>query len=784
MTSIQNNQLNNQPGLVTALASGGPLAGLAAFPQFINCKGKVPVDTTTGESINPHDRANHLTAVQAIERAQLTGCGVGFVITEDDPVGCLDLDGCLINGFTLSTLSQHLVGQMQGAAVERSQSGTGLHLWFSYQGTAPEHAKKNTAEHIELYTESRFIVLTGDMMPIPGSASNDCTNGLYSVIHGYFQPKQHAQAVEWTDAPAEGYTPIAGDDELIAKAKASGNLARQAFSNKATFAQLYEADTDALAAIFPSQNDHSSYDGSSADLALANHAIWWTAGDCERAKCLMMGSGLQRDKWEQRPEYLEETILNALAAAQQRPDEQRFYGYKRTKPQQLDEGESFVVVSEEKAILSSNGQLLQRDQFNAKHGDKKAYDEVVYHWHGAPRADRVEFNPRVEPMAITERDGVKYVNTYRDPQVRKVAGDAGPFLFHLNKLLPSEADSQIALAYLAACVQFKGVKFPWTVLFQGTEGNGKTLLTRCVAYAVGNCYTHLPPASEISEKFNEWLFGKVLIGIEDVYVPDHKREVIEVLKPMITNDRLAMRGMGRSQIMGDNLANFILNSNHKDAIRKTANDRRFAIFYTAQQCAEDLARDGMDGDYFPSLYSWLNADGYAIVANYLSTYSIPDALNPATMCHRAPVTSSTSEALRASLGPAEQIIQEAIDLDEPGFAGGLICTKAASSLLKDNRKNLSPQKVAEVLASLGYERHPTLERSAGKVRIGGQPRRLYVKPGTLAAQLTTIDGIREHWEKSQGGGRSDVPISSIFSERPEAPPALASPLSVPTIPSK
>jgi hypothetical protein len=58
------------------------------------------------------------------------------------------------------------------------------------------------------------------------------------------------------------------------------------------------------------------------------------------------------------------------------------------------------------------------------------------------------------------------------------AGDAGPFLRHLAKLLPDERDRSILLAYMAASIQHKGVKFQWAPLIQGAEGNGKTLLTR------------------------------------------------------------------------------------------------------------------------------------------------------------------------------------------------------------------------------------------------------------------------------------------------------------------
>ena len=207
---------------------------------------------------------------------------------------------------------------------------------------------------------------------------------------------------------------------------------------------------------------------------------------------------------------------------------------------------------------------------------------------------------------------------------------------------------------------------------------------------------------------------------------------------MITNDRLSKRAMQASQVMADNVANFILNSNHKDAIRKTRNDRRFAVFYTAQQTVDDVNRDGMGGDYFPRLYTWLRAGGYAIVADFLQNYAIPEELNPATRCHRAPDTSSTKEAVTASLGSVEQEILEAVDEGRPGFAGGWISSFAVERLLHAHRmaRAIPPNKRRELLQSLGYDWHPGLKE--GRINTptttdGGRPR-LFVKMGSIQAE--------------------------------------------------
>lgn len=449
---------------------------------------------------------------------------------------------------------------------------------------------------------------------------------------------------------------------------------------------------------------------------------------------------------------------------------------------QLEHFAGCVYVTDFHAVLTPGGQFLKSEQFNSVYGgyvfqvdetgDKttnKAWEAFtesrIIRW---PKVDSTCFRPELMPGTIVKEDGRALVNSYVPIETPRADGDAGPFIRHLAKVLPVESDRAILLAYMAAVVQYKGVKFQWAPLLQGAEGNGKTLFTRCVGFAVGARYTHMPPANEISEKFNEWLFNKIFIGIEDVYVPENKREVIEVLKPMITNDRLAMRAMQKSQIMGDNRANFMLNSNHKDAIRKTGTDRRFAVMYTAQQGPDDLQRDGMTGNYFPDLYDWLRAGGYAIVAQYLERYAIPDELNPATKCHRAPLTSSTVEAIAAGTGSVEQEILEAIDEGRPGFAGGWISSIALDKLLHTLHatRTIPVNKRRELLNGIGYEWHGALVngRTNNPVPMDdGKKPRLFIRNGHIhdGRNVTTAADVVRLYTEAQSVAAAG-PAARVF----------------------
>lgn len=436
---------------------------------------------------------------------------------------------------------------------------------------------------------------------------------------------------------------------------------------------------------------------------------------------------------------------------------------------QLEHFAGCVYIQDLHRVFTPSGSLLKPEQFNATYGGyvfqldetgdkttRKAWEaftesQIVRY----PKAEAMCFRPELPAGVLVREEGRILVNTYVPIETPRTQGDATPFLTHLAKVLPNVEDRNILLAYMAACVQHKGVKFQWAPLLQGAEGNGKTLFTRCVAFSVGKRYTHYPKASQLDSNFNGWMVGKLFYGVEDIYVPDHKSGVIEALKPMITGgDGLEIEKKGVDQITADICGNFIFNSNHRDAIRKTVNDRRFAVFYTAQQSAEDVKRDGMDGDYFPNLYDWLKSGGYAIVNELLTTYQIPDALNPATHCHRAPKTTTTDEAVTASLGGVEQEILEAIDEGRPGFAGGWVSSMALERLLQGLRaeRSIPHNKRRDLLKTLGYDWHPAL--TGGRVNNfvpidSGKPR-LFVKEGHIARDLTSPAEVARVYQEAQG----------------------------------
>lgn len=698
--------------------------------------------------------------------AESMALGVSLIIRP--PMFAFDLDDCLQPDGTWSPLAVAICARFPGAYIEVSQGGEGLHI-IGTLAAPVEHRCKNTGLGIEFYTQGRAIALTGT----GASGSWQTVHDVAPTVAEFFSPLERAEGAGWTPEAAPRYNGPLDDDDLIAKALASRSAA-SAFGGGVTFRDLWEGNAAALGQAYP--HSEKAWDYSSADGALAMHLAFWTGRNCERMRGLMMRSALVREKWE-REAYVVTTILtacqrctaypgwdtaeNPLATAAVGGDAQelrapssrvtalpaaiavaglQFLGVEL----QAEHFAGCCYVARDDRIYTPNGEAYKRAAFDVMYGgfvfqmDDQNKKTTKSAWEAFtqsqclrhPKAPAIVYRPDMPARSLV--GGL--FNSFAGGAGARVPGDPAPFLEHCRKLLPDEGDRAVLLAYMAAVVQHPGVKFSWAPFIQGVEGNGKSLFIWALEYCVGERNTFLPRADEITEKFNSWLFTHQFVGVHDLYIPHERRSLWEAVKPMITERRQPRRGMQSEWEVGAVCANFMINSNHKDAVPRTSNDRRAAPLFTAQQAKEDLARDGMVGAYFPNLYQWLRAGGFAAIADYLAAYPIPPELNPATECTRAPRTTSEEASVKACQGPIEQAIEEAIAECRVGFRAGYVSSWAFSRLLDEQRLKCSPTRRGEVMASLGYDKGGRLSSAS---HIDGNTRPwIYIKSGLISDYLT------------------------------------------------
>lgn len=381
-----------------------------------------------------------------------------------------------------------------------------------------------------------------------------------------------------------------------------------------------------------------------------------------------------------------------------------------------------VLIGPENSIIGPRGIRYDVGSFNSTFGGKKfiidnvgkTIDEA---WKAAtrstlwtiPKVDGTCFRPKQVTGEIV-RDGLdrSYVNTYVPATIERMDGDPSPFLRHVALILPDVNDQRILIEYLAHNVRFPGHKVPWAPLIQSAEGVGKNVFKQTMRHVIDNQYFYEPKAKQLNEsgsKFNAWM-GERLFFLVDEIKTDDKRDMVETLKPFVTETKLEIEGKGLNQKMGDTPGNWLFFSNHKDAIPIHANGRRFAILYSAIQNLNDLVDRGMNEQYFNWLYGWLgdeqnggHKNGLKIVANYLLNYPIECGAIPM----RAPITSSTADALIESRSWLEVTIAEAVDDGLPGFKGGWINTAAVVGLLRQRgHKPVAARTLGTAISNLCY----------------------------------------------------------------------------------
>lgn len=715
-----------------------------AYVQFINWFPRVRGDVTDkipcnpyGHEIDAHNPANWVSA----EVACASAFEVGFVFTKDDPFWFIDLDGALDPATSQwSPLANWVGQQVPGAAFEISHSGTGAHFFGTGSHILdPMHRCKRIGLGFEIYTWGRFVALTGKGMA--GDAATDHGRALPPMLEalqlGGLREDVDDELID--DIPPDpAYTGPDDDAALVKMMLASVGGVKAMFQAKCHVKDLWEANAEALAKHFPPKAAGKAYDASDADAALMSHLSFWTGRDVGRMERLFKQSGLWREKYEARPSLLRRIIRlgarNKKVYDKPRAPVVPLHGIKApgvgeaaavaieeittgqfTALEQIELFKGCYYLEDRHAVMLPDGRIVGPMQFNAIYGGhefqmqpnwakptRKAFDAFTENrMQKFGRARGACFRPSLPPGTLVKG----YVNSWFPPEIDAVPGDVMPFIRHVERLLPDERDRRILLTYMCAVAQFPGHKFQWAPVVQGAEGNGKSLLIRALTEAVGFEYAHLPKAAELDEKFNAWMERCIFVGVEEIYIQD-RRKTLEILKDAVTNDRIEIRGMQKEKRMADNFTNWFFCTNHRDAVPVNRDQRRYAIFYTAQQTNDDIVRDGMGEatGYFPVLYDWFKGGGKSHVAHWLRTTDISESeFNPVTVCQRAPKTSSSEDAIKESQGNIESEIIAAADDNQQGFRNDWLSSCALDNLMQTaGLPKVSNKKKSDIIKSLGY----------------------------------------------------------------------------------
>lgn len=274
---------------------------------------------------------------------------------------------------------------------------------------------------------------------------------------------------------------------------------------------------------------------------------------------------------------------------------------------------------EEYVFMTATGEYMNRDtkavcgprSFDVAHnrdtpvnGDGEKQNATAY----ANDIIEVVENSMYFPAAdeVFTHSGLDYINTYTAPKIKLKEPGKGvaAILKHLEHLLPDDKEREIVINYLAHNVQQPGVKMNWSIVLQGVQGDGKSLLAEMMQIVMGYNNVRTLNVSSLESSFTGWATGQCMTFIEELKLDNiRKYEVLNNLKPYISNPIVEEHKKGKDPRTVINTTNYFALTNFKDAIPIDANDRRYCILFSQWQRRDALEAFMKDNpDYYSELY--------------------------------------------------------------------------------------------------------------------------------------------------------------------------------------
>lgn len=321
-----------------------------------------------------------------------------------------------------------------------------------------------------------------------------------------------------------------------------------------------------------------------------------------------------------------------------------------------------------------------------------------------PIAYDTMYDPESPNDTFIHKEGKEYVNTYvrNYPEPDPDKADYAEMLFmeHLTNLVAEQEYRTTLLDFLAYIVQNPGAKIRWAVLLQGSQGCGKTFLAEAMRVVLGHGHVKPVDVDALGSGYNEWAYGSQLVTLEEVRVVGHNRhEVMNKLKPLISNDVVNINQKYRDTRSLQNKANYLLFSNHHDALALTAGDRRYFVVKSAIQTKAQVAALG--DDYFQRMFTMLRDYG-AGLRHFLENYAISPGFQAQG---HAPITTYLGEVISDTAGDTSASLRLALeDSTNPLVQEDLISNGVLMQMLETGGDggDCSFQHLVHVMRDEGY----------------------------------------------------------------------------------
>ncbi|NDB93924.1 MAG: hypothetical protein EB165_04665 [Euryarchaeota archaeon] len=276
------------------------------------------------------------------------------------------------------------------------------------------------------------------------------------------------------------------------------------------------------------------------------------------------------------------------------------------------------------------------------------------------RTISVCYRPDLTGRKVTNSGRVT-VNLHVEAKVRPEEGSAAPWEEYLAYMFPDEKECHEVKRWCATLIAKPGVRMGYgLLLISERQGIGKTTLgAHVLAPLVGQWNTSFPSELDIMGQFNDWIVGKRLAIISEIYT-GHSWRSYHTLKSAITDLSVTVNQKYQKPYLIDNWCHIFASSNSERALKMEMDDRRW--FYP------QMTETPWPQSKFAEFREWLEGGGLGIIKRWADNWK--DYVAPG---ERAPLTSRKMEMIEGSRSEAQRevyALAEAMqDLARPGALG-------------------------------------------------------------------------------------------------------------------
>lgn len=747
-----------------------------------------------GDQGSDADRAALVSFDDALAAAQRGGyTGIGFATFSDLGVVALDFDNVVVDGH----VRQDVLDVVAGSYAELSPSGTGVRAFFL--GSLPSRKDTKGDPSIEFFGDTGFVTVTGNVLPgseLWGVA--DVTPAVHALfVQRFGDPMPVASSFAGSDlmaiVPTLGWSldearailmdcDAGCDRDHWVKALAALHHEMDGSPAALQLADEWSARGENYSGRADVEGRWRSFGKGRANPITGRWLLKWRDECSAHLRYRRVGDWKARiattaDEFTLREkvcvEITRDDVIGELereALAQALFDRFKLMGTKfpiaqcrkmlepRKVERQTDTpkwARPWVYVTDvDQFYRQDSDEWLSMQSFNAKFNRlvMGADEEVVKSasWvaleaYALKTVTRGMYVPWAGP--VFEMEGVECVNTYRPsstPRSAEVVGAGGQGAIkmlrqHISLLAGGRAEviAQVE-SWMAFCAQKPGVKIRWAPLIKGVEGDGKTLVGAVLSAVMGHANVKQISPTVLGTDFTDWAHGACVGVLEEIKLTGHNRyDILNALKPFITNDKVPIHPKGGAEHNVINTMNYVAFTNHVDALPLGDTDRRWMVIYTPFGSLAELLVAirglgwGDTGAYFDALYAAIQTHASEL-RHWLLSYPVAPAFKPNGS---APMTDEKAQMVAMSASPEEEAVRDALEARGLGVSETVLSSSCMTSTLDVAVQTTA---VNRVLVKLGWSKLPK------KLKWRGQAHIVWIK-GKVD---TDTDALREALDKT------------------------------------